>query len=161
MEAAATEELVAMASPYPDFDIGAVRDLLSRGADPNAVDSSNVSVFAIACRYGHVDVIQALLDAGADIDSGHSRISPLSWLADQVGPYGARMETNGKIKFLLDAGAKMNGAHGTENLLTMAASVGYQEIVDLALEYGADPHEKDRLGRSYHDVWLQPSSSPN
>ena len=149
---AATKELVAMASPYPDFDIGAVRDLLSRGADPNAVDSSNVSVFAIACRFGHVDVIQALLDAGADIDSGHSRISPLSWLVDTMRPEGAR-----KIKFLLDAGAKMNGAHGTENLLTMAASIGFQEVVDLALEYGADPHEKDVLGRSYHDVWLQPS----
>ena len=156
MDAAATEELVAMASPYHDFDIGAVRDLLSRGADPNAVDSSNVSVFAIACRYGHVDVIQALLDAGADIDSGHSRISPLSWLVDSIRPEGAR-----KIKFLLDAGAKMNGAHGTENLLTMAASFGFREVVDLALEYGADPHEKDTLGRSYHDVWLQPASSPS
>lgn len=54
---------------------------------------------------------------------------------------------------ILDAGAKMNGADGTENLLTMAASVGYQEIVDLALAYGADPHEQDRIGRSYHDVW--------
>lgn len=42
------------------------RNLLRRGADPNARTERDVSALHLACFFGRMDIVSLLLDAGAD-----------------------------------------------------------------------------------------------
>eukprot|EP00697_Spironema_sp_BW2_P002458 gnl/Spiro4/13273_TR7049_c0_g1_i2.p1 gnl/Spiro4/13273_TR7049_c0_g1~~gnl/Spiro4/13273_TR7049_c0_g1_i2.p1 ORF type:complete len:145 (+),score=12.05 gnl/Spiro4/13273_TR7049_c0_g1_i2:241-675(+) len=42
--------------------------LLERGADPNALDEYGESPLFYACRYGHADLVRALIECGADVN---------------------------------------------------------------------------------------------
>ncbi|CAN0052660.1 unnamed protein product, partial [Hapterophycus canaliculatus] len=47
--------------------VAAVKWLLDQGANPNHVDKAGYSPLAWACRSGVRLVVQALVDAGADV----------------------------------------------------------------------------------------------
>jgi len=49
-------------------DIEAVRDLLTRGIDPNARDPKGQTGVMLAAQAGHVAVVQLLIDSGADLN---------------------------------------------------------------------------------------------
>lgn len=104
-----------------------------------------------ACRLGHVEVIQALLAAGADVNSAGSshdqstdtiapdmtiRVkrdhTPLYW-ASECGHAGA-------VRALLEAGADVNAACAVTRAtaLTAACAAGHAAVVELLLEHGAD-----------------------
>lgn len=46
----------------------AVRLLLGAHADPNAADADGWTPLAFAARFGHLDIVKELLDAGARVD---------------------------------------------------------------------------------------------
>ena len=48
-------------------DMDDVRRLLKQGADPDAVGTRNETVLFLAAREAHVDVMAALVAAGADV----------------------------------------------------------------------------------------------
>lgn len=49
-------------------DAEIVRDLLSRGIDPNARDRHGQTGLMLAAHAGHLAVVQHLIDAGADLN---------------------------------------------------------------------------------------------
>src|SRR4051794_26900954 len=52
-----------------DSDIDAVKELLAKGADPNARDEHCVTPLMISAEYFDTSMAQALLDAGADVNA--------------------------------------------------------------------------------------------
>lgn len=135
-----------------------------------------------AARLGRLDVLPALLQAGADIAAldakGHSPLILASYhgheaatklLLDQGAPVdqadAARGNTAlmgvafkgylGMIDILLGAGAEPDAInHAGQTALMMAALFGHEAIVDRLIERGCDPQRKDAAGNSAVSVAL-------
>jgi ankyrin repeat protein len=167
----------AGAAAYDDF-IQAVQNsrpkevaaLLKRGMDPNSVDTKGQPVLHIAARENNLEVVQALVAAGADIDrrnplketpimlaclTGSTKIVEFLLSKDaQINHPGwtplLYAATNGHadiVKLLLDNSAYIDSAapNGTTPLM-MAVRGGYIDTVRLLLDEGADPTLKNENG---------------
>ena len=106
-------------------DAAKVRSLLARNAEPNVVDSGGAKepVLVTAVLKGNVDMVRALVEAGAFVDATTVHNStPLSMAALK-----GRVEIS---KYLLQRGAKVEGVDpdGTTPLM-LAARSGETDIV--------------------------------
>jgi ankyrin repeat protein len=117
-----------------------VKALLARGADPKATDGkhSNAIHWAAGSEAANVEVMQALIDAGAD-----------SNLADKNGATalmsGAKRGDAALVEVLLRAGANVNAIHSSgSTALTVAAAEGHAAIVALLASKGAAVDHRDR-----------------
>lgn len=85
---------------YPAVDAILLREKES----PQWKDDKGVSALMVACQYGHTQVIEQLLDAGADINA-----------RDNIGTTGmghaAQMGQQGVVKMLIGLGADMRGTY--------------------------------------------------
>ncbi|KAG4428800.1 hypothetical protein IFR05_015719 [Cadophora sp. M221] len=126
----------ALGAAVVEGEEGMVKRLLERGADPNLVwERSGRSPLFLACQTQHMDEIQLLLDAGADVHLATKRGSILQSAA--MGDEGGCVEV---IEKILDAGADINaktvGPYGTA--LHAAALEGNVAAAACLLERGAD-----------------------
>jgi len=114
-------------SVYANADLA--RELLSRGADPNATFTNEYG--EMSALYGAAGVVhdpeltRALLEAGANPDDGES-----VYHATQAAEPDC-------LRLLLDAGAETRGTNG----LAHALDYDRLEPVRMLLEAGADPNE--------------------
>jgi len=108
-----------------------VRFLLAAGVDAGADDGE---VLYFACRGGHLQVAEALLDAGGALTPLH-RTDAL-WNSAMYG-YTACCE------LLLDRGADIH--HDGEDVLRVAAFYGHLETVTFLLDRGADAWSEKAL----------------
>jgi ankyrin repeat protein len=119
--------LYASHSPYANADL--VRDLLARGADPNA--SSEEEWGRSTALYGAAGVVhdpertRVLLEAGADPDDNESLY------------HSTEAESPESLRLLLEHGAETRGT----NALPRALDFDRFEPVRMLLEAGADPNE--------------------
>ncbi|ESZ93142.1 hypothetical protein SBOR_6469 [Sclerotinia borealis F-4128] len=155
---------------------GPTRILLGRGVSAMASNSCNTTAMHYAASNGHVELVQLLIDAGADASisqSDDNRNMPLELAArkghekvvslllkkgadidgDSVGANAlqaaARAGMKDMVRFLLRAGAAVNAPNRIKgDALQTAASEGRIEIVKLLLEYGAtfQEHENSLFG---------------
>lgn len=115
------------------FNPKAVQYLLEAGADPNwvsdAPNSEQPTALWMAASWGLVDIMEKLVDAGADIDRPN-RLgeTPVFAAAASVG------ETTVALKWLL-----AHGAAADNRALIAAAMDGRMERVRVLVEAGADP----------------------
>jgi ankyrin repeat protein len=120
--------------------IEAVRELLAHGANVSGVESTRrQNALMWAAAEGHVAVVQALIEAGADVHSTSSTgFTPLLFAASHG-------ETD-VTKLLLAKGANVNEAatNGTTALVLATAS-DHIRYAELLLDLGADPN----LGPGY------------
>ena len=116
-----------------------IRSLLEHGANPNFISAEGYPLH-IAVRERNVDVVEILLDYGADVDiSGESTITALQMAA-------ARLDVK-VVKFLIAQGAnvdKYSGRYGSPLQAAAAATAGVVkdqiEIVTALLDHSADPN---------------------
>jgi ankyrin repeat protein len=116
--------------------VGAARELLERGADPNGPDGADWTNLSIACARGDAPLARLLLAAGAtpnDNDSLYHSVEP----RDDVC-----------LRLLLDHGATVNGT----NALHHALDYDRIDPVRLLLERGADPDEWKKWPALHHAV---------
>lgn len=168
-----------MAAAYDDFiqavknsKSGEVATLLKRGMDPNSVDPTGQPVLHIAAREGNLDVVKALVQAGADIDKRNAvRETPIMLAAitgdTKIVEYLLSKEaqinqpgwtpllyaaTNGHvevIKLLIENHAYIDSsAPNGSTPLMMAVRGGHITAAQLLLEEGADPTIKNESGES-------------
>lgn len=182
---------VAGAAAYDDF-VQAVQNnrpkevvtLLKRGMDPNAVDPKGQPMLHIACREGDLDVVQALVQGGAEIDkrnplketpimlaslagrtkvveyliSKEAELNQPGWTALLYAATGGNTEI---VKLLLDNSAYIDSAapNGTTPLM-MATRGGFIDTVRLLLDEGADPTLKNENGDTAL-VWAERGKQTN
>ena len=106
--------------------VEAVRLLVKRGADVNAVDDEGTTPLILASYRGHVEVAKLLLQAGAKVDAQEMKFR-LSSLNHAVGRNDAAL-----VKLLLGYGANpMLKAADGRTALDRAEANGATEIVAL------------------------------
>ncbi|RYP70200.1 hypothetical protein DL771_005587 [Monosporascus sp. 5C6A] len=129
-----------------------------------------------AAEKGHKEIVQLLLDKGAEIDAKDSNSrTPLSWAAEKghkeivqlLLDKGAEIDSKDKIysqtplswaarnrhkeivQLLLDRGAEIDSKdNNSRTPLSWAAGNGHKEIVQLLLDSGAEANSKDEDGRT-------------
>ena len=121
-------------------ELEAVRELIRRGADVDAVRGDGMTALHFAAERGHAEVARALIDAGAAVDAGTriGRYAPLHLAAR--GGHGA------VVARLLEAGADPNAAttnSGVTPLHLAAGTVNGAATVTALLEHGADPNARE------------------
>lgn len=123
----------------------ALRFLLKRGAKVDAVNEVGYSLLHVAAQNGEIEIMQILLDAGADLElpDAHGK-TPLFHAAGPA-PY-----SYDAVKFLIDCGAKINvrdKEHGRTPLHWAGLCRAFR-IINAMLEAGADRNLKDDKGKT-------------
>jgi uncharacterized protein len=115
-------------------DIGAVKRLLSSGADPRAATTQgHVTPLALAATDGDAPIVKLLLDAGSDVSATTAEGTTPLMLAAASG-------STESVKLLLDHGSAVNvkePAKG-ETALMFAAGRNRAGVIRLLISRGAD-----------------------
>ena len=141
-------------------------DRMIVGVDPNLTESWRAQTALMwAAAEGHVDVIQALIDGGADINklSAYQKFiqpDPDKMQGGFVYPeipkgrmsalhFAARDGKLAAVQALIDNAADLNirDAEGSTPAI-LATLNGHYEIAAALLEAGADPNVQDKMGRT-------------
>ena len=129
--------------------------LLDSGANPNCeYKSFSPLMFVIEQeRRARSKLVQALLDAGADVNYTFSKdIKPSEFSGRTILMIASLMEKTESVKILLAMGANVNHIDDKGvTALMLAAGNGYAEIVQILLENGADANIVVKLKSD--EVW--------
>lgn len=122
--------------------------LLERGADPGHRDHDGMTPLLLAAYEGHDDIVELLLEAGADVDetAGPDGNAPA---AAAVTPLlaAAAMGHMRTVSRLLFWGAAVDAIDCEgRTALCLAAARGSTEVVRALLDRGLDENHKDDLG---------------
>jgi ankyrin repeat protein len=110
-----------------DFD--RVSLLLDVGANANAADTGGLTPLLLASERGHIDVVVALLDCGAD------PLRPTYWSNQTPLHLASRGGHLDVVRLLLDLGAAPHRLEGFyQTPLHLACASGHLEVVRLLLE---------------------------
>lgn len=117
-----------------------VRNLLSGGADINAVTVDNISALMYASENGDVEMVNLLLEKGAD-----PNIKPYNGATALIG--AAKLNHQAIAELLINYGANIN-ARDEEGVTAIhyATAYNYPELVEMLLFYDADPTIPDKKG---------------
>ena len=127
-------------SAAAEGDVKRVRELLEKGADPNARDENGVTPLHLAAYWGRVEIVKLLLEYRADQNAKDKfGVTPLHRAA-----YMGHVEV---VKLFLKHGTNPNvqNKDGVTPLYA-AAYRGHVDVVALLLKHGANPNAKDKDG---------------
>ena len=123
-------------------DIDRVRDALKNGADVDYVDhreKENGTPLMRASRKGHLEIVKALIAAGANVNIQHNGRTALIY-AIWLGHLKI-------VKVLIVAGADVNHQDNVaRTALIYASESGYLEIAKALIAAGANVNIKDGMG---------------
>lgn len=118
-------------------DVEMARILIAAGADVNIVNSGRATAMWLAATNGHYEVLQMLINGGADLKKFGGG------LLNMVAQRG-QLEL---VSLLLEKGVAAASARGNKALIT-AADSGSTEIAALLIEKGADLEAQDSTQRT-------------
>ncbi len=119
---------------------------LKAGIDVNDRDSAGTPFLCYAARNGKLDMVQWLLENGADIDAvsqdrGYSAVMDAVWKSNIP-----------MVEMLVSKGANLNFvSRDGQTALILATGSENLQICRILVENGADPSIKDRMGMSSID----------
>ncbi len=125
-----TPDTVALKEAVCNGDIQTVRALLKAKVSFRPANWYDTPLLVLAAGRGHSEIVQALLDAGADPNKGYARL-PLH-LASENG----HLET---VQRLINSGAQIQTEEeGGQTALMRAAAGGHLPIVQVLVDRGAN-----------------------
>ncbi len=116
--------------------------LISKGADANElIGQPGYSALHNACRQGYLNVVKALVDAGADINKKTTNVFTPLYIASEA--YHSEI-----VNYLILKGANINEVNGSKHdtALHSACSTGFFGIVKILVDSGADVNKKNADG---------------
>ena len=119
-------------------DAAEVEELLSAGANPNALDSDGNALLPLAAKSGHLEIVQSILDNGADVNS---TMSPSG--SGRTALMEAVRNNRGQVVDVLIAGGAdvdLPESDSGFTALHYAAAFKSTDIVNTLIENGADPN---------------------
>ena len=132
-------------------DTTTVKALLAKGVNVNEKRKKGTTPLIAAARSGHLEIVNLLLAAGAEVDpkTGPKRVGQPTALW-----WAARNGHQVIVETLLENGADVNGKEGklTPTALMEAVERGHPFIVEVLLIGGANPNEKNAYGRTA--LWM-------
>lgn len=118
-----------------------------QGADLNAAGEGGMTPLMLAASLGQLDMVKALLAAGADVSARGER----EYTALMHGVYNPDLDRGFPevVQALIDAGADIeaNIFYGTRPLM-LAAGAGEAGVVQVLLKAGGDPKARNEGGRT-------------
>jgi uncharacterized protein len=153
-----TSSAAPVNSPVADSamkgDTAALRVLIQKKADVNAVQADGATAIQWAAYRNDVEMADLLIAAGANVKLANREGATPLWLAAENG--GSRM-----IGKLLEAGADPNGrTPNGETPLMMAARNGNVSALEILLDHKADPSLKENLRGTTALMWAVEQSHP-
>ena len=116
---------------------------IQKGADVNAIDDKGISPLLYVCGFSNVELAQALLNNGANIDASVSKEG------DNCLMLASCMGCLDIVKMLLNAGAKKNEKNKKGiNALMYACKSGHALVVQELIKSGIDKSATDNEGSS-------------
>jgi len=152
----AREVDVRLAKGVVKQDLGEIKRLLDKGANPNTIDEKGWRVLSQAANLPSTDVVQLLLTAGANVNAtDKDGTTPLMHAAcadrrfkETVEAYRLR-----NLNVLLQNGADVNTKNNRGlSALHYAARLGVPSVNKLLLEAGANPTAKTNDGKTPADM---------
>jgi ankyrin repeat protein len=123
-----------------DEDVDRIRDLLGKGADPNAQTGCGTRPLLIAAKKGNTEIIKMLVENGAKVD-GRDKTG-LTPLMSAASAGKAR-----NVEVLIAAAADLNAKDNKGiTALMWAAMKGFPEVVEILLRNGAGVNTKTTEG---------------
>jgi hypothetical protein len=121
-------------------DIGRMKDLLGKGADPNAQTSCGTRPLLIAAKKENTEMTKILVENGAKVDGkDNNGLTPLM--------SAASAGKAGNVEVLIAAAADLNAKDNKGITVLMWATVkGFANIVEILLSNGADVNAKTAEG---------------
>lgn len=120
-----------MATRWDDLEL--IKLLLLKGASVDAVNKNGVTPLASASDNGYVDMVEFLINSGADVNASRfdDHFTPLLYACQ-----GGHLEV---ARVLLNNGAQVNlhSIHRATPLM-WAAAQGHQELCSLLIQHGAE-----------------------
>ncbi|MEW6736386.1 MAG: ankyrin repeat domain-containing protein [Acidobacteriota bacterium] len=133
-----------------------LKTLLAAGANVNALDERlGITALTWAVLQNRIDLLQALIEAGADINAKNTNNGHISDHIQEKFPATALIAAvirgeSGIVKALIEAGADLNGKDSKYGMtpLMYAVEEDQLEVVKLLVKSGAKVNIKDRSGRT-------------
>lgn len=121
-----------------------VTKLVEHHVDINSVDKEGCSGLMLAAREGHLDVVQYLIQRGADLNIAHNKTGQTALL------FAIAMNRMDVLRALLDAGADLECAtkKDRETALLYASRTSPLEMIELLVNKGADVKVLNKAGGS-------------
>jgi beta-lactamase regulating signal transducer with metallopeptidase domain/ankyrin repeat protein len=125
-----------------DGDLAGVRERLSANESVDATAGGRTTALILASTYGHGDIVDALLEAGADVD----QMVRGTWRDELSRTALVAAASNGHlsvVRALLDAGAEVDRhGRGDASALMEACEKEHVGIVRLLIDRGADVDQR-------------------
>lgn len=141
MRGSGQRKRILLACQWGDLD--AIKELLASAPWlATQADANGFTPLHVAAMWGHCDIAERLLRAGADMNArNRAGMTPL---------HGAAMADHVDVVHLLLAGkADVKARDGMGNTpLYFAVWDGHRQVVELLLQYGADPLAENEKGET-------------
>ena len=114
------------------------KELMARECDIMTKDENQWRAIHYAAGYGNDYMTKKLLEAGADVNDGSMRTSPLL-----LSVYESNIES---FRVLIENGADMNFQNDTYFPLYLACQRENEEMIEMLIKYGADVNARRKKG---------------
>lgn len=152
-EAAGPDSALVQAAKSRDWN--AVAHLLHQGHDADAPQADGTTALHWAAHWNHPVTLEALIDAGANVNAENDLGATPLWVA-------CADRNTGIVKRLLAAGANPDGGlHSGETLLMRCSYTGDAPAVEALLDHGADVNAAEPSRGQTALMWAAATRHPD